>query len=237
MTLENNSLISAETAGGEGGNLNFNLTKNLILDNSAITTEAGGSGNGGNITAKAEFIILKNSDIIANAFEGDGGRIDLTIQGLFTSLDSNISASSQFGIDGIIAVNTPEVDPSQGVIELPQTVVDPNQLIAENACKQGGDSQFYLTGRGGLPPNPNSNLDTNTVSVDLIKPVTTNITSSQLINQNLESNNQNIITSKSIIPARGWIENEQGEIVLVDYDTSNRDNERNRASLGNCNRQ
>ena len=32
---------------------------------------------------------------------------------------------------------TPEVDPNQGLVELPDTVVDPTHLIAQNPCKKG----------------------------------------------------------------------------------------------------
>ena len=70
----------------------------------------------------------------------------------------------------------------------------------------------------------------------MIQPVTNNATSPQVIEQNMESNKQNVIIPRPIIPARGWIKNEQGKVVLVDYDPNDINDPRAREILGTCNR-
>ena len=163
------SQISATTTSGDGGDLNLTLDELLLLsDNSLISTTAGTDqrgGNGGDITINTRFITTlpqDDSDIRANAFNGQGGNIDITAGGLFgiaerpqpTSL-SDITASSEFGLDGTVLLNTPGIDPSRGLAELPLALVDTDGLVERDLCRLSSNSRFTATGRGGLPPTPN----------------------------------------------------------------------------------
>ncbi|MGH2412418.1 MAG: hypothetical protein ACRDEA_01715 [Microcystaceae cyanobacterium] len=62
-------------------------------------------------------------------------------------------------MNGTIDIQTPEVDPSKGLIEVSDDLVDSSKLIAQG-CSVGKDvtarqlSEFIITGRGGLPANP-----------------------------------------------------------------------------------
>ncbi|MDJ0690025.1 MAG: filamentous hemagglutinin N-terminal domain-containing protein [Xenococcaceae cyanobacterium MO_188.B32] len=212
LTLNNNSEISAATASGEGGNITFSISDTLRLrNNSPISATAGGTGNGGNITIDTDFLIASdNSDITADAFEGQGGNIDITALGIFLSPDSEITASSQLGVDGIVEINTPENDPSRGLVDLPENVVNPEDLISQNACKQGGTSKFTLTGRGGLPATPEQIHHSDEVEVGLVEPAmgVAAISKESPVSED----------STKIVPAKGWIRNEQGEVFLVGYD-------------------
>ncbi|NEO61150.1 MAG: S-layer family protein, partial [Moorea sp. SIO4G2] len=151
LTLNNKAELSAETASTQGGNITLTIDELLFLRrNSKISTTAGtaqAGGDGGNITIKAPFILgirQENSDITANAFEGNGGNINITTQGIIglefreklTPL-SDITASSEFGVDGTVNINAPGIDPSQGLSELPTDVIDVSQLIEKNLCAAG----------------------------------------------------------------------------------------------------
>ncbi|MGF1478515.1 MAG: filamentous hemagglutinin N-terminal domain-containing protein [Cyanophyceae cyanobacterium] len=163
--------INASSASGAGGNLTLDVGEALILRNgSEISTRAGtlgGGGNGGNIDIEAEVVVgvpSENSDITANAFAGTGGEINLsaeTILGFQVSdtltPQSDISASSRLGIDGTIALDTPDVDPSDGITELSTELTDAgDQMIA--GCPSNEEANFIVTGRGGLPPDPSQEL-------------------------------------------------------------------------------
>ena len=164
VELRNGGRLTAETASGEGGNLQLTLSDILLLRNGGlISTEAGGAGNGGDITINAPFIFAvtrENSDIIANAFEGNGGNIDIIANGLIgiefrddlTPL-SDITASSQFGVSGVVRISNPNVNPADADVELEADVVDPNEEVVQG-CDEFGQSRFVETGRGGLPENP-----------------------------------------------------------------------------------
>jgi filamentous hemagglutinin family protein len=158
----NNGSLSASTKVGEGGNINLQVRQSLLMRHgSTINAEAGGTGNSGNIVIDAPIILgLENSDIIANAISGKGGNIDITTQGIFglryrpqLTPKSDITASSQFGVNGTVEVHTIGVDPNSGLVELPANVIDPSQEIA-TGCTDNQGSSFVATGRGGIPQNP-----------------------------------------------------------------------------------
>ncbi|KAB8334250.1 filamentous hemagglutinin N-terminal domain-containing protein [Scytonema tolypothrichoides VB-61278] len=204
---------------------------------------AGAGGDGGNITINSPLIVAfpsENSDITANAFNGSGGKVTINTQGLFgitplsrqeleqrlnttdpTQLDpknlptNDITAISQNNpnLSGTVNIITPDVDPSRGLFELSETVIDPAQQIAQNPCTKGFGSSFTIIGRGGIPTDPKKILSSDNVRVDLVKPSTT--TNSITVTVDEASKNP---TVKRIIPAQGWIYNEKGEVLLVGYD-------------------
>ncbi|BAY65473.1 filamentous hemagglutinin-like protein [Calothrix brevissima NIES-22] len=166
IQLQNQALIEAKTESGNGGNIDLQVGKLLLLrDRSQITSTAGGNGNGGNITINSPILFgWENSDIIANAVKGNGGNININTQGIFglefrpqLTVENDITASSEFGINGIVNVNNIGVDPNSGLVELPANVTDPSQQIA-SGCSQNTGSSFIATGRGGIPQNPAQEL-------------------------------------------------------------------------------
>lgn len=226
ILLNNQGAIIAETASGEGGNVDLTVKGSLQLRNkSLISTESKGLGNGGNLNIRTQFLIaspLENSDIIANAFDGNGGNITINTEGIFGFASretvtpfSDITASSQQGISGVVDINSPEVDPSQSLIELP-AVVQPPEDIAQG-CRPGqtlGGSSFSHVGRGGLPSGPSRYLTPHTVWQDL-RP-------HQQIRVSAVGNHQNKPTAvkpqpspTQLIEAKGWTQDSQGRIHLT----------------------
>jgi filamentous hemagglutinin family protein len=228
LFLDRGSKVSAITASGQGGNMTFNIANLFSLrNNSPISTTAGGTGNGGNINLSTEFFLARDdSDITANAFEGKGGNISIATQGIFSFPNSTIDASSQLGIDGVIEINTPDIDPSQGLIKLSENVVDPDQLISQNACLQGEDSEYIITGRGGLSPSPAQTLNSDPLEVGLVE-AATGIAATVTPPRPPTSTAQ-------IVPAKGWKLNEKGEVILVSYDPTNTQVQKHRANPATC---
>ncbi len=228
LSLNNASEISAATASGEGGNITLNVADLLRQrNNSPISATAGGTGNGGNITIDTDFLVSsENSDITANAFEGRGGNIRITATGIFLAPGSEITASSELGVDGVVEINTPETEPSRGLVDLPENVVDPNKLIAQNACRRGRQSEFTITGRGGLPSTPEQIQNSDEVEVNLVEPAeesAATVTSPSIST-----------AAKEIVPAQGWVRNEKGEVVLVGYNPANTGIQRQGRNTSSC---
>jgi filamentous hemagglutinin family protein len=227
LTL-NQGAISATTTSGEGGNLFLEVRDLLLLrNNSQISTNAGGTGNGGNITIAAQFIVanpFENSDITANAFVGRGGNINITTKGIFgieprvrlTPL-SDITASSELGVSGTIAINSPEVDPSRDTAELPETFEAPPIL---QGCQVRGPhtaSSFVDVGRGGLPPNPAETLSDQAVWQDL-RPLTPAASDrSPATHRQSQWHSQPVAANvtEPIVEAQGWVVNANGQVVLT----------------------
>jgi filamentous hemagglutinin family protein len=160
VSLQKMAEINAQTAVGDGGNILLSATEWLSLsDRSLISAAAGGDGNGGNLSLTSPFILGRgNSDLIANAFQGRGGNIQINTSALFglenrpqITEDNDITASSAFGINGAVQINTLSIDPINGALALPTGLLNPNQQVAQN-CQEG--SRFVVTGRSGIPLQP-----------------------------------------------------------------------------------
>jgi filamentous hemagglutinin family protein len=228
LTLDNQASLTAETNRGQGGNITLNVQERLQLrNNSQISTTS--DGNGGNITIGTRFLIgAGNSDITANSDNAAGGKVIVNAQGIFRTPDSDITATSALGpqFSGIVELNTPEIDPSQGIVEFPQIVINPTTLVAQNPCRQGRKNELTIAGRGGLPPSVTEDLSSDAVQVGLVEPVPP---------QNKPIEGKTIApASTSIEPAQGWIFNEKGEVVLTAYNPNVTEAQRLRETSANC---
>ena len=247
IRLTNKAEIIAETASQNGGSISINDADLLILrQGSLISATAGldqGVGNGGNININAGAIIAvprENSDIRANAFEGRGGNVIINTDGLFgiatsrvDTFESNITASSALGVQGQIAIAQPDVDPTQGILELPTQVVDVSNQIGQ-LCPRGELAfrrplnQFIVTGRGSLPPNPLQPMP-GKLSRRQLATLESNIHSQQTL-QRVDGNIETKRTN-TIVEAQGWIKNADGTIALVAVSTATPNN---RPSVPTC---
>ena len=155
--------VTATSFLGQGGNITLEGADSLVLRNgSNISTQAGtaetGGGNGGNITLSADTLtLLEGSSIDANAFEGAGGNIQIATQGLFLSRYSQITSSSSLGVDGIVTIQTPEVNPSHGLVELPKQPFNQSDRIV-SGCVASAGSTFTVVGQGGFPEDPTATV-------------------------------------------------------------------------------
>lgn len=215
VRLDNDGALTATTTAGDRGNITIQSQNLQMRHNSNITTNATNTANGGNITIDIEVLAaLEDSNIRANAVRGDGGRVNITAQGVFgteyraaETSESDITASSTFGRQGEVTLNTPDVDPSRGLIALPE-ILDPTPLIAQG-CPANKTSRFSITGRGGLPPNPSEALGTDGVVVNWVT---------------LEPKGENISTSSTSvtrstptpsIEAQGFQRYANGDVLLT----------------------
>jgi filamentous hemagglutinin family protein len=217
--------LSAETA-GEGGNVTIEQGGSIQLrNNSLISAKADGIGNGGNITIDIDTLAaLENSDITANALDGKGGNVQITTQALFLSPDSEITASSERGIDGVVEINRPDVDPNQGLTNLPTEIVDASNQIDQTCAAGGavasGQSHFVITGSGGLPDSPNEALSPDAVWEDLrfVENRKQSVSQQTVPVEALAATNNQPTThnrQRTIVEAQGWVLNQKGEVVLT----------------------
>ncbi len=165
LTLAHQAGLEAETASAAGGNIRLDVEEILLLrHNSRISATAGtaqGAGDGGNIDINARFIIAvpkENSDITANAFAGNGGNITINAQGVFglefrdrLTPESDITASSEFGLQGNVRLNVLDIDPARGLSALPTELTDPGDRIQSTCDAVADGSTFTRQGQGGLP--------------------------------------------------------------------------------------
>ncbi|MBW4478802.1 MAG: filamentous hemagglutinin N-terminal domain-containing protein [Tolypothrix brevis GSE-NOS-MK-07-07A] len=228
IRLDTTGKLTAQTTSGRGGDISIKDTDLLLLRrNSQITTNAdtsqlGADVAGGNINIDSKLIVAlpeENSDITANAFRGRGGNINITTQGIFgiqprqvQTPESDITASSQLGVNGMIQINTPDIDPSRGILRLPAEVFNASRQIAQSCGDRnaGKTNEFIVTGRGGLPLSPDDFLSSDVVWSDT-RLITTGQKPSSKTTATISSRPDPV----EIIPATGWVFNDQGEVTLT----------------------
>ncbi|MBD1919847.1 S-layer family protein [Microcoleus sp. FACHB-831] len=231
IKLDNQGFLRAGTTTGEGGNMILDADKFVLLrNNSSISATSGKTGNGGNIIIDSPFVVAvpkENSDIFANAVGGNGGYINLTTDGVYglkfrdrLTPSSDITARSEFGVNGIVEIFTLGVDPSQDLSTLEATPVDVEGLVGQG-CQASSDrpeSKFVVTGKGGLPANPNEPLGDEGVLVDLGTPRNQgNRGTGEQGRTYLAPSIQNAKSQmpNRIVEAQGWVVNEKGEVTLT----------------------
>jgi filamentous hemagglutinin family protein len=173
LLLVDDSNITTLATQSTGGDITINADQIRLLTNGDITTVVlSGEGGGGNIFMTARSIIaLGDSDILAFSIGGSGGNITLNTPAFFGEnfrpappgtnpilLDDNgrvdVNASGAIA-SGAIAL--PDVSFIQNSLsELPDTVVNPDQLIAGSciAPAVAGTASLVITGSDSLPAHP-----------------------------------------------------------------------------------
>jgi len=153
------STIKTEAAQAGGGNIEIQAGNLVQLSNSTVSTSVlGGAGSGGNITIDPNTVILQNSQILAQAVQGSGGNINITTNLLLPDSTSVISASSQFGQQGTVVIQSP-ISPAGGkIVPLGQKPLMATTLLGQRcAALAGGNiSSFTVGGRDALPAEPGS---------------------------------------------------------------------------------
>ncbi|RUT10315.1 hypothetical protein DSM106972_008100 [Dulcicalothrix desertica PCC 7102] len=225
VRLDDKSIIAAATTSGNGGNINLTAADFLLLRNNSNITTTGGfdnqsAGDGGNITINTPFIIAdknENSDIAANAFTGKGGNVNIRARNIFgiepqaqSTNQSDITASSQLGVQGQISIAKPNFDATQAIIELPNQVVDASSQIGQ-ICPRGAyanrqEGKFVITRAGSLPPNPLEML-----------PGTQTLTKLATLNENKigAQVRESKLDKVEITEAQGLVKNIDGSVELV----------------------
>ena len=110
---------------------------------------------------------------------------------------------------------------------MPQNVVDPEALIAANPCTQGAGSEFTITGKGGVPPNPNDVLSNDSSQFNWVEPSAAKNSATDAVTDLTDRLPMGSIGdgflpgsySREVIPAQGWVMDAQGQVTLVAYNS------------------
>ncbi len=151
VVISNGARIVTEAAEAAGGTVSISATGPVTLTNGQIATSVlGGTGGGGDVAVATPSLVLRDGVIQANAVEGDGGNIDITADSILRSSQSVIEASSQLGVDGVIATSTPEADIAGDVAPLDSRVGAVEVSLA--ACGAAAGGRLVQEARVGPSP-------------------------------------------------------------------------------------
>ncbi len=211
FTLDHSKIV-AGTGYATGGSITLNVPNVLLLRNeTTVAAKSYNNANGGNIYINAKFVVAKpneNSDIIANAFRGRGGNIEINARSMLgmknsstQTSQSDISASSKFGISGEVKLNVLRSDPGSEAVKLPTEVTDSSNQIAQTCSATSRTNRLTVTGRGGIAPDLSEINRSTPVWIDSRTP-----------NQ---SSKPQVRVNSRMSEATSWIKNSLGQIVLV----------------------
>ncbi|OUL35949.1 S-layer family protein [Nostoc sp. 106C] len=224
IRLDKNALLTANTRSvkmepdSEQATININSPLVIVSRNSNIRTNATGENViGGNINIDTNFLVaFENSDISANSANFRGGNVRINAQGIFGTqfrdmLSDRTSDITATGVSpefsGNVELNTPDVDPSKGLVELPINIVDAQEQIAQGCTPRGEQiSSFVVTGRGGLSESPNEMLNDDAIEVNLV---------TLDPKANHSSATVSAIAPAPIVEAQGLVMSKNGQVLLT----------------------
>jgi large exoprotein involved in heme utilization and adhesion len=216
--LRNNSRITTDARAGEGGNITLNSDILVGRNNSDITANAK-SAEGGRVNVNVPNI-LGFAAASREQIQSRLGLTDAQLEALEVSPTSRlptsdiaaISQSSGPALQGTVTFSASGVNPAQGLVELPQNVVNPAALIAANPCTKGAESAFSVTGKGGVPPSPDDTLSNAASPWTWVEEAGSSATDNV---PDVTDQQAREIPDREVVPARGWVVNAQGEVMLV----------------------
>ena len=218
--------LTANAAAGDRANITITSNDLRLTNTSLIATNATNQATGGNITLTTDTLIAQqNSDITANAEDSFGGQIVIDAIGVFGTAfrptltpRSDITATSALGatFNGTVAIVTPDIDATAGLVDLPEDTIDPTTEIAQSCEASGGE--LIITGQGGLPETPDTTLADRLSGYQVrglagALPQVTSLTSS--------TTEHNGIIEAVIEEASGWSQSSAAGVVLITGETVN----------------
>jgi large exoprotein involved in heme utilization and adhesion len=264
IALNTQATIDGTSLSGIGGNINLLARDIQLRDNSRITTDSGGAFGGNITLNSDILVGQNNSDITANAKSATGGRVNVNVPNILgfaaasreqiksrlgltdaqladlqvsptselpTSDIAAISQSSGPALQGTVTFSASGVNPAQGLVELPQNVVNPAALMAANPCTKGTESAFTVTGKGGVPASPDDTLSSARSGWTWVEEAGSSATDNV---RDVTEQAQREIPDREVVPARGWVVNARGEVMLVANQVAGQLDDRTRPPVSAC---
>ncbi|WP_293146343.1 MULTISPECIES: S-layer family protein [unclassified Microcoleus] len=236
IQLRRGSRITTDAGSSDGGNIRINsdILVALPRENSDITANAR-TATGGQVAVNVPnifgFTSVNREEARSSLGLTDAEFANLQVNPTSLIPTSDIAAISQQAgpaLQGAVTFSTSGVNPAQGLVELPQNVISPEALIVANPCTQGAVSEFTITGKGGIPANPNDLLSSDSTQFSWVEPAVGG-------SQNLQATKAEIeIPPQPVIPAQGWVMNADGQITLVAYNQTAQVRQRLKPALPVC---
>jgi len=240
IQLRDNSRITTDAGAGAGGNITLNSDILVGQNNSDITANAKSAAGGRvniNVPNIFGFAAASREQIKSRLGLTDAQFADLQVSPTSELNSSDIAAISQSSgpaLQGTVTFSASGVNPAQGLVELPQNVVNPAALIAANPCTKGTESAFTVTGKGGVPASPDDTLSSAASPWTWVEEAGSSATDNVPDVSDRGKKEGGEIRVREVVAARGWVVNAQGEVTLVAYNPGNAADDRNPRASSVC---
>ena len=238
--MRNNSRITTDSGAAEGGNITLNSDILVGLNNSDITANAKSAAGGRvnvNVPNILGFAAVSREEVKSRLGISDDEFADLQVSPtseLPTNDIAAISQSSGPALQGTVTFSASGVNPAQGLVELPQNIVNPAALIVANPCTKGTESAFTVTGKGGVPTSPNDTLSSAASRWRWVEEAGSSATDKVRDVTDRQAREFGEIRDREVVPARGWVVNPQGEVMLVANQVAGQVDDRTRHPVSVC---
>jgi len=243
IQLRDNSRITTDAGAGGGGNITLNSDILVGRNNSDITANAQSAAGGRvniNVPNILGFAAVSREQVKGRLGLSDAQFAALQVSPTSRLPTSDIAAISQSGgpaLQGTVTFSASGVNPAQGLVELPQNIVNPAALIAANSCTKGTEGAFTVTGRGGVPPSPDDTLSSAASPWTWVEEegssATNNVPDVRDVSDKGKKE-EGEIRAREVVAARGWVVNARGEVTLVAYNPGNAADDRNPRASSVC---
>ena len=240
------SRITTGTLGaGPGGDIALDTKRLIMRDGAAIFNPTLGTGDGGSVTIRAsESVEINASGVLTTTFNsGQAGSIAIetaqlsVTDGAFVS-PSTLGAGNSRDENVIFppppAWQAPKSIPVSRFVQLRQYFVAPTALIAANFCTKGTESAFTVTGKGGVPASPDDTLSSAASRWTWVEEVGSSATDNVPDVTARAPREFGEIPDREVVPARGWVVNAQGEVMLVANQVAGQLDDRTRPPVSVC---
>jgi len=243
IQLRDNSRITTDAGSGGGGNITLNSDILVGRNNSDITANAQSAAGGRvnlNVPNIFGFAAVSREQVKGRLGLSDDQFAALQVSPTSRLPTSDIAAISQSGgpaLQGTVTFSASGVNPAQGLVELPQNVVNPAALIATNPCIKGAESEFTATGKGGVAASPDDALSSPLSRWTWVEEAGSSATGNvpdvtDVSNRGKKEEGE--IRDREVVAARGWVVNARGEVTLVAYNPANAADDRHPRSSSVC---
>jgi len=239
------SITTGTLGAGKGGEIALDTKRLTIRDGATILNPTVGSREGSGVTIRAsESLEINASGVLTPTFNSANAGSIAIETGQLSVTDGAVVSPSTFGAgnSGDENVKFPPPPASQGsksirvllFVQLPQNVVAPAALIAANPCRKGTESAFTVTGKGGVPASPHDTLSSAASPWTWVEGAGSSATDNVRDVTDRQAREFGEIRDREVVPARGWLVNARGEVMLVANQVAGQLDDRTRPPVSVC---
>jgi hypothetical protein len=239
------SITTGTLGAGKGGEIALDTKRLTIRDGATILNPTVGSREGSGVTIRAsESLEINASGVLTPTFNSANAGSIAIETGQLSVTDGAFVSPSTFGAghSGDEKAKFPPPPASQGsksirvllFVQLPQNVVAPAALIAANPCRKGTESAFTVTGKGGVPASPHDTLSSAASPWTWVEEAGSSATDNVRDVTDRQAREFGEIRAREVVPARGWLVNARGEVMLVANQVAGQLDDRTRHPVSVC---
>jgi filamentous hemagglutinin family protein len=157
IRLIQNGQITATAKRSGGGQISIHSDELIYMSDSQISSSVSqGAGMGGDININSNILLVNKGEISAKAYNGDGGAIYVKNNHFLKSSDTLISATSERGNDGIVQIESPDLEITSDMVQLANNILNAEIWVNDRCNERTGDniSHLIVKTKYGRPHSP-----------------------------------------------------------------------------------